>query len=106
MEIERVLIHVLCVGLSDVSSISTTRLVVGIISAMVEKELGQRNFGFDSLKSRLNRDMEEKGIVARDCLPPEPHCPLPAARPRRCLSNDMEEAAEASPPRGTSADSI
>ena len=37
---------------------------------MVEKEWGERNFGFDSLNSRLNRDMEEKGIVARDCLPP------------------------------------
>ena len=37
---------------------------------MKEKELGERNFGFDSLKSRLNHDMEEKGIVARDCLPP------------------------------------
>ena len=30
------------------------------------------NFGFDSLKSRLNCDMEEKGIVGRDCLSPEP----------------------------------
>ena len=39
--------------------------VVEVISAMVEKELEQRNFGFDSLKSRLNRDMEEEGIVAR-----------------------------------------
>ena len=29
---------------------------------MVEKEFGERNF--DSLKSRLNRDMEEEGIVA------------------------------------------
>ena len=35
-------------------------LVVGVISAMVEKELGERNFGFDSLKSRLNHDMEKK----------------------------------------------
>jgi hypothetical protein len=26
---------------------------------MVEKELGERNFGFDSLKSRLKRDIEE-----------------------------------------------
>ena len=34
-----------------------------LISAMVEKELGESNFGFDSLKSRLNHDMEEKGIV-------------------------------------------
>ena len=30
----------------------------------MQKELGEWNFGFDSLKSRLNRDMEEKGIVA------------------------------------------
>ena len=36
---------------------------------MVEKELEERNFGFDSLKFRLNHDMEEKGIVAQDCLP-------------------------------------
>ena len=33
-----------------VSGISTTRLVVGVISAMVEKELGERNFGFDWLR--------------------------------------------------------
>ena len=32
---------------------------------MVEKELGENNFElFDSLKSKLNRDMEEKIIVA------------------------------------------
>ena len=43
---------------------------------MVENELGERNFGFDSLKY-MNHDMEEKGIVARDRLPPEPCCPLP-----------------------------
>ncbi|CAL8285268.1 unnamed protein product [Boreogadus saida] len=36
-------------------------------------ELGERNFGFDSLKY-MNHDMEENGIVARDCLPPEPRC--------------------------------
>jgi hypothetical protein len=47
---------------------------MGFISAMVEKELGERNFGFDYLKY-MNRDMEEKGIVTRDCLPPEPRCP-------------------------------
>ena len=46
------------------SGTSAMRLVVGVISAMVEKELGDRNVGFDSLKSRLNCDMEEKGIVA------------------------------------------
>ena len=39
---------------------------MGVPSAMIEKELGERNFGFDSLKSRLNHDMEEKGIVAWD----------------------------------------
>ncbi|CAL8403961.1 unnamed protein product [Boreogadus saida] len=31
---------------------------------MVEKELGERDRGSDSLKSRFNCDMEEKGIVA------------------------------------------
>ena len=61
---------------------------------MVEKELGERNFGFDSLKY-MNHDMEEKGIVGRDCLPLEPRCPLPtAARHHRY---------EAPPPRGTTA---
>ena len=29
-----------------------------------------------NLKYRLKHDMENKGIVARDCLPPEPRCPL------------------------------
>ncbi|CAL8388825.1 unnamed protein product [Boreogadus saida] len=43
---------------------------------MVEKESAERNFGFDSMKY-MNRDMEEKGIVACDCLPPEHRCPLP-----------------------------
>ena len=43
---------------------------------MVEKELGERNFGFVSLKY-MNHDMEEKGIVGRDCLPLEPRFPLP-----------------------------
>ena len=44
------------------------RLVVGVISALIEKELGERNFGFDSLKY-INRNMEDIGIVARDGLP-------------------------------------
>ncbi|CAL8282840.1 unnamed protein product [Boreogadus saida] len=52
------------------------RLIVGVISAMVEKELGERNFGCDSLKY-MNHNMEEKGIVGRECLPLEPRCPLP-----------------------------
>ncbi|CAL8249729.1 unnamed protein product [Boreogadus saida] len=34
---------------------------------MVEKELGEGNFGFDSLKY-MNCDMEEKGIVSRRSL--------------------------------------
>ena len=33
--------------------------------------IGERNFGFDTLKSRLKRDMEEKGIVAICSLPEE-----------------------------------
>ena len=41
---------------------------------MVEKELGERNFGFDPLKSRWNRNLEDKGIVARNCLLPKPRC--------------------------------
>ena len=79
------------------SGISTTRLVVGVISAMVEKKLGERKFGFVSLKY-MNQDMEETGIVARDCLPLEPRFPLPAAEgppPRRCPL----PAAEGPPPR-------
>ncbi|CAL8363557.1 unnamed protein product [Boreogadus saida] len=43
------------------------RLVLGVISAKVENELGGRNFGFDSLKN-MNHDMEEKGIVGGECL--------------------------------------
>ena len=35
---------------------------------MVERVLGEGNFGFDFLKY-MNQDIEEKGIVARDCLP-------------------------------------
>ena len=31
-----------CMGFSEVSGMSTTRLVVGVISASVEKELGVR----------------------------------------------------------------
>ncbi|CAL8400476.1 unnamed protein product [Boreogadus saida] len=46
------------------------RLVLGVISAKVENELGGRNFGFDSLKN-MNHDMEEKGIVGGECLPLE-----------------------------------
>ena len=49
---------------------------------MVEKELGERNIGSGSLKY-MNRDMEEKGIVARACLPPEPRCCSAAVVPRQ-----------------------
>ena len=68
------------------SGIFTTRLVVGVISAMVEKELGERNFGFDSLKY-MTHDMEEIGIVARYFLQLRLRFPLPAVEgppPRRC----------------------
>ncbi|CAL8387509.1 unnamed protein product [Boreogadus saida] len=46
---------------------------------MVENELGERNFGFDSLKY-MNHDMEEKGIVGRECIPLEPCFPPPRQR--------------------------
>ncbi|CAL8379748.1 unnamed protein product [Boreogadus saida] len=46
---------------------------------MVENELGERNFGFDSLKY-MNHDMEEKGIVGRECIPLEPRFPPPRQR--------------------------
>ena len=49
---------------------------MGVISAMVENELWERNFGLDSLKN-MNHDMEEKGIVGGECLPLEPLFPLP-----------------------------
>ena len=35
----------------------------GVIAAHGREELGEGNLSFDSLKSGLNRDMEEKGIV-------------------------------------------
>ena len=76
---------------------SLTRIVVGVISAMVEKELEERNFGFDSLRFRLNSDMEVKGIVARDSLPPEPCCRCPGARA------PPPRGRGAPPPRGTAA---
>ncbi|CAL8399055.1 unnamed protein product [Boreogadus saida] len=63
------------------------RHVVGDISAMVEKELGERNFCFDSLKY-MNRDMEEKGIVA----------PLPAAEAPPPRAVGSAEAGTVSPP--------
>ena len=49
---------------SEISGISTTRLIVGDISAMVEKELGEGNFGFDS--PELNEPQHEG---ERDCSP-------------------------------------
>ncbi|CAL8386890.1 unnamed protein product [Boreogadus saida] len=49
--------------------------------AMVEKELGERNFGFDSLKY-MNHDKEEKGTAEG----PMPwRCPLQeVVVPKRC----------------------
>ena len=52
---------------SDVSGIPKMRLVVGVMSAMVEKEFGEMNFGFAALKY-MNREMKEKRIVTSDCL--------------------------------------
>ncbi|CAL8360183.1 unnamed protein product [Boreogadus saida] len=42
--------------LSSSSQQGEDKTVVGVICAMVEKELGERNFGFDSLKY-MNCDM-------------------------------------------------
>ena len=42
-----------CVGFPDSLVLPQQILVGGVISAMGKKELGERNFGFDSLKSRL-----------------------------------------------------
>ncbi|CAL8337563.1 unnamed protein product [Boreogadus saida] len=58
---------------------------------MVENELGERNFGFDSLKN-MNHDMEEKGIVGRECLPLEPHFPLPSDRCQGTTASALQEA--------------
>ena len=78
---------------------------------MKEKELGERNIGFDSLKSRLNRDMQEEGIIARDCLPTARRSlsrdlhresvtgrRLPRDGRRRGGDRDTEEAADEPPP--------
>ncbi|CAL8236360.1 unnamed protein product, partial [Boreogadus saida] len=62
---------------------------------MVAKELGDRNFGFDSLKSRFNCVMEEKGVVAPasalslhllhlDALSPLLRSPLAGSGPDLC----------------------
>ncbi|CAL8362364.1 unnamed protein product [Boreogadus saida] len=54
---------------------------------MVEKELGERNFGFDSLKY-MNRDMEVKGISLLPAFeaPPPRCCPLWGPGGRRSRS--------------------
>ncbi|CAL8354812.1 unnamed protein product [Boreogadus saida] len=67
------------------------------------KELGERSFGFDSLKY-MNHDLEEKGIVASDCLPLEPRFPLPAAEgppPRRCPLQEVVVPISAARCRGS-----
>ena len=58
---------------------------------MVENELGERNFGFDSLKN-MNHDMEEKGIVGSECLPLEPRFALPRDRCRGTTASALQEA--------------
>ncbi|CAL8377528.1 unnamed protein product [Boreogadus saida] len=69
------------------------RLVVLVISAMVEKELAERNFGFDSLKY-MNHDMVETGIVSRLGLAAEGP-PPPAAGSGQCRG---EPGCTVSPP--------
>ena len=63
---------------SDVAGISTMRLVVGVISAMVEKESGQRNFGFDSLKY-MNCDTPQVAARHHRREAPPPGSGQPAA---------------------------
>ncbi|CAL8383450.1 unnamed protein product [Boreogadus saida] len=65
---------------------------------MVENELGERNFGFDSLKY-MNHDMEEKGIVGRECIPLEPCFPPP--RQRESLVVGSHRAVRPPAPRPT-----
>ena len=52
-----------------IRSVHVNPASVGVISALVGKELGERNLCFDSLESRLNRDTEEKEMVAVCRLP-------------------------------------
>ena len=53
---------------------SATRFVVGVISAMVEKELGKMYLGFDSLKSRLpERATGVKHEGASTCTVQQPY---------------------------------
>ena len=59
-----------------------------VFSHMVEKELGESNFGFDSLKCRLNHDMEEKGIIAVRGLLPAPWAELPDYRQEYANGNN------------------
>ena len=48
----------------------------GLSQPWLGRNWGGRKFCFASLKY-MNCDMEEKGIVVCDCLPPEPRCPPP-----------------------------
>ena len=52
-----------CVGFSDSLVLpQQVKTPSRVYLAHGEKELGEINFGFDSLKSRLKRDMEEKAM--------------------------------------------
>ena len=57
--------------------------------AVVEKEWGERNFGFEFLKSRLNCDMEEEGIVAV-CGSAARGAPPPDSPSGRRLADNIE----------------
>ena len=38
------------------------------IMSNIPQELGEKNFGFDSLKSRLNHDVEEEGLQEKGAV--------------------------------------
>ena len=65
--------------------------VVGVISAMVEKELGERNFGFDSLKY-MNCDTPQVAARHHRREAPPPGSGQPAAGSARfsLLQIDVE----------------
>ena len=64
---------------------------------MLEKELGERNVGFDSLKSRLNRYMEEEGAKSTSTCVEVHMCPSPhVISPTLCCSDLSSYADESS----------
>ena len=66
---------------------------------MVEKELGERSFCFDSLKY-MNRDMEEMGLMPAIVSRRSPAAEAPPPRGTTAARHDLREAR---PPRATTA---